>query len=177
MRDLIDNNLEFKLTLFAGLLGTWWWILDFASKFDLKKEGNFTTLSFFVVSFFVFYPLLNLLEILVYTFLYQRNGVADKKLEERYKNASSRFFSWLALLFLIFPLLLIIFVFAQTEVIISIAISILYLLVVGFFFARFFKFSDFGKYYWVFGAWFTGYVLVFFFVYAFARVFGKMNLI
>lgn len=114
---------------------------------------------------------------LVYTFLYQRRGVADKKLEERYTSASGRFFSWLTLLFLIFPILLVIFVFAQTEVAIAIVISILYLLVVGSFFARFFKFRDFGKNYWVFGAWLTGYAMVFFFVYAFARVFGKMNLI
>lgn len=171
MKDSIDKNLEFKLTLFAGLFGVWWWILHFASKFDLSKEVDFSTLSFIIISFFVFYPLLNLIEMLVYIFLYQRSSVADTKLKEMYKKASNRFFSWLALLFLIIPLLIVIFIFAQTEIITAIVVSALYLIIVGLFFVRFFKFRDFGENYLVFSAWAAGYILIFIFGYAIAKFF------
>lgn len=173
MKDSIDKNLEFKLTLFAGLFGVWWWIVHFSSKFDLSKEIDLSTLSFIIISFFVFYPLINLIEMLVYIFLYQRSSVADKKLKEMYKKASNRFFSWLALLFLILPLLIVIFIFAQTEIITTIVISVLYLIIVGLFFARFFKFRDFGENYWIFSAWVTVYVLIFIFGHAIAKFFIK----
>jgi hypothetical protein len=175
MKDSIDNNLEFKLTLFAGLIGVWWWILDFASKFDLNKEGAFATYSFLIISFFVFYPLLNLVEMLVYIFLRQKDVEENKKMINKYNAASRRFFSWLALLFLIFPVTAFLFVFAQSEIIISIIVSLAYFVVVGYFFIKFFKRLDFGNKYYIPLLWLAGYAFIFIFVYAFARTFSKIN--
>lgn len=183
MKDSIDKNLEFKLTLFAGLVGAWWWILRLASKFDLTKEDAFYSLSFVALSFLVFLPLAYLFLMLVLTFFSAANksSAVKKRIKTEYEKVSKLFFNQLAWMFLILPIGIFLAVFFKTKTLFSVIVSVLYLVLFIFLFFKVFPpkewkkenvFSAFKS-----GLFFSGsmfvYIFIFSFVYSFAKVFDK----
>jgi hypothetical protein len=123
MEDSISKNLEFKAFIFITLAGAWLWLIQSFSKILFVQGKDINALAGFVfsyiiicgflISYIIFYSLVNLGMMLLYSSVYQveENLFKKSELETIYKKYAKVFFSWwpMALILILGLILLTIF--------------------------------------------------------------------
>ncbi|MFZ2310454.1 MAG: hypothetical protein WAW11_02830 [Patescibacteria group bacterium] len=103
--DNIDKNLEFKTFIFITLLGGWLYLArTYLAMLPLKKNDVYS-FTLVIASYIVFYPMLLLGLMLVYSAMYQieENEEKIKELKDRYSINSKKFFEWWPSVFIMGP--------------------------------------------------------------------------
>jgi len=150
MKDSIEENLAFKLTAYLGLLGAWLYLVNHYLSFIPLGPKSFIPWCVIVLSYVLFYPIVQLTMMLVYTSLYQVQ-VEKEKIEEiksKYERHAKEFFNWWSIAILLAPAFIIISFFPDKYWYLIIIFSILCVFIIWFVcFKNIFALKDSIKYF------------------------------
>lgn len=182
MEDSISKNLEFKTFIFITLLGVWLWILkNFISYIynpsnDVKQFLlGYVFICGFFVSFIIFYSLMNLGIMLMYSSVYQVEENEEKKmgLDLLYKKRAKNFFGWWPVALISIPGLIWITIIGEKIYwYYVVAIFIIYeFFAIRYFFKKIYSAKDLSKHLKPFGSSLLGYFFLFGLIISFSRFF------
>jgi hypothetical protein len=152
MKDSIDKNLDFKLLIFITLLGAWIWLLKYYISLIPLNSKHDISFCVIVASYIIFYPLVRVGMMLIYSSLYQIEEREDKikELENSYGKNAKAFFGWWPIVLTMAPIFLFIAILGD-KFVITLIISILYIfLIKTCCFKKILTFKDIMNYYSIF---------------------------
>ncbi len=164
MKDSIDKNLEFKSFIFVTLLGAWLWLLKYYISIPSVSGKKVIPLLIMSASYIIFYPLIPLGMMLIYSSIYQ---IEEKKeqieeLVEKYKNSAKAFFGWWPIVLLMSPIFILISIFPDRYAPYVIGIFLVYIFFIKkYLFGKILTFNDVHKYFKIFWKSFFFYLLLF----------------
>ena len=186
MRDGIDKNLEFKTFTFVALLGAWFWMfknfilyIDNSSESILKLLLEYIFIFGLFISFVIFYSLINLGIMLMYSSIYQIEENREKvsMLETLYKVRARNFFGWWPVALISIPgIALTVIIGEKIDWYYTLTIFLAYqALAVYYFFKKMYSFKDLLNHFKPFGLSFFCYIIVFALVVYFLSIFKTVT--
>lgn len=172
MRDKIDKNLEFKTFTFVALLGAWLWVLKNFVLYINNSSGNTLKLLLeyvfifgLAISFVIFYSLINLGIMLMYSSIYQIEENREKvsTLETLYKARAKNFFGWWPVALISIPgIALVVIIGEKIDWYYTLTVFLLYQAsATYYFFKKMYSFKDLLNHFKPFGLWLFCYIIVF----------------
>jgi hypothetical protein len=164
MKDSISKNLEFKTFIFVTLLGAWIWLIKYyLSLIPLSGDG-YLPIATIICSYIIFYPLIPLGMMLVYSSIYQIEDKKEKitEIEKSYKNNAVQFFSWWPINIIMAPAFLIIAIFRDWPIYLTVFMAFLFVFTIReIFFKKIYTWIDIKTHYATFSKSFFLYLIIF----------------
>jgi hypothetical protein len=164
-KDSISSNLEFKTFIFVTLLGGWFWLLNYYISIIPVNSKGFISFGLIITSYTLFYPMIRMGAMLVYSSIYQienREETLEELKNEYAKHAKAFFGWWPVAIFIAPPFIFIGLISEKVGWAITSAIIILYIYFIKkYLFNKIYTFDDIINHYKIFKNSFFVYLVIF----------------